>query len=154
MIKYCFGIVDRKNAAWHRCRRSLDWLLEVVKAKLHIVVYIQKKIHRVKREFIKKASLLIVKRGKEHSCKNLDQESNLDVLVEKKLNAFCVTWSASYDGNELFNTCSIDNFITLISLHSESILSPCCYRRETRLVSSVNTALNLASELICYMNNL
>ena len=43
------------------------------------------------------------------------------MLVEKKLNAFCVTWSASYEGNKLVNTCSIDNIITLISLYSESI---------------------------------
>ena len=81
----------------------------------------------IKKAFIKKASLLTVKRGKEHSRKNLDQESNLDVLVEKKLDAFCVTWSASYDGNRLVNTCSIDNFITLISLHSESIFSTLDY---------------------------
>ena len=34
----------------------------------------------------------------------------------------CVTWGGHYDGVELVNTCSIDNFITLLTLHKVKIL--------------------------------
>ena len=35
----------------------------------------------------------------------------------------CATWGGHYDGVKLINTCSIDNFITLLSLHKEAILT-------------------------------
>ena len=57
---------------------------EVVKVKLHIV-YIRKnnKIQRVKRKFIKKHSQVRVKREKEHSHMNLQEEPNLGMSVGK-----------------------------------------------------------------------
>ena len=102
---------------------------EVVKVKLHIV-YIrkEKKIQCVKRKFIKKIKLHSVNKEKQDSCKkSLDIESNLAVSFQKSLNELCVGWNASYEGKKLVNTCSIDNFITLISLHFDSILSTLHY---------------------------
>ena len=34
----------------------------------------------------------------------------------------CITWGGHYDGVELVNTCSIDYFITLLTLHKVKIL--------------------------------
>ena len=33
------------------------------------------------------------------------------------LNSFCVSWGGCYQGVYMCNTCSVDNFTTLISLH-------------------------------------
>ena len=104
---------SRKERMQPRTIIEDPWIgpFEVVKAKLHIVYIFFLKIHRVKRKFIKKASLLIVKRGKELSQKSRSRVQPRCVSREK-VEFFCVTWSASHDGNKLVNTCSRDNFIT------------------------------------------
>ena len=37
------------------------------------------------------------------------------------LEDLCVTWGGQFEGNELVNTCPVDYFITLLSLHSHIV---------------------------------
>ena len=40
-----------------------------------------------------------------------------------RLEDSCVTWGGQFEGNELVNTCPVDNFITLLNLHSHKVSS-------------------------------
>ena len=57
--------------------------------------------------------------SKSKSPQLLSTSHNSQVYVED----ICVTWGGHYNGVELVNTCSIDNFITLLSLHQAEILA-------------------------------
>ena len=52
-------------------------------------------------------------------------EIEIDLTTHKSSRHFsedmCVTWGGHLDGIELVNTCSIDNFITLLNLHHDTI---------------------------------
>ena len=42
---------------------------------------------------------------------------------QASIEEMCATWGGHYDGVKLVNTCSIDNFVTLLSLHRDAILT-------------------------------
>ena len=50
----------------------------------------------------------------------INATSRLNVSITE-VEKFCVTWGGSYKDIKLVNTCSVDNFLTLISLHLNEI---------------------------------
>ena len=50
----------------------------------------------------------------------INATSRLNVSITE-VEKFCVNWGGSYKDIKMVNTCSVDNFLTLISLHLNEI---------------------------------
>ena len=52
-----------------------------------------------------------------------NSDNTLATPASLRLEDSCVTWGGQFEGNELVNTCPVDNFITLLNLHSHKVSS-------------------------------
>ena len=72
-------------------------------------------------DYFTKVLLPVVQQLLATSKASADSDNTLATPASLRLEDSCVTWDGQIEGNELVNTCPVDNFITLLNLHPHKV---------------------------------